>query len=77
METREFDIMGIPVTMGHDRDTRKRYICIEAVDADMVAQIIYTFAALPVPMKAGARERALAPSKREIEKAVKPIFWLK
>ena len=30
--TREFDVNGINIVVGHDRETGKRYFCVEATD---------------------------------------------
>ena len=32
LNTKEFDVNGTNVIVGHDRETGKRYFCIEATD---------------------------------------------
>ena len=32
LHTREFDVNGISIIVGHDRETGKRYYCIEATN---------------------------------------------
>ena len=32
LNTREFDVNGQKIIVGHDRETGKRYFCVEATD---------------------------------------------
>lgn len=32
LHTKEFDVNGINIVVGHDRETGKRYYCIEATE---------------------------------------------
>jgi hypothetical protein len=46
LNTREFDVNGINVIVGHDRETGKRYFCIEANNAfllDPINKIKYIY----------------------------------
>lgn len=39
LHIREFDVNGINVIVGHDRETGKRYYCIEATEEFLVDPI--------------------------------------
>lgn len=39
LHTREFDVNGITVIVGHDRGTGKRYYCIEATEEFLIDPI--------------------------------------